>query len=701
MLTEAPILAYPDQSLDTVMDIHTDGSGKGIGAVLYQTPKNGEKRPVAYASRSLTRAESVYGSTKLECLGIIWAIETFRPYIYGRPFNIITDHHSLCDMMRLKDPIGQLARWCSRLQPYDFKVIHKSGKLHVDADYLSRNPQDPAPETEPYNSVNHLCSLEVSREKEMNFLQRQNLPDLQRRDIKLKPIIDWIENPDSAKKPKYIDHFMLKDEILYRANYDEFGQLWRLVIPNSLRQNVMSVIHEKDGAHLGFFKTWHLLKSKYYWPGMYGDIFQFVKRCQICQFYNRPTTLPCGQAFPVAPPRTPFHTIGIDFIGPFPKCEHHQFALVFICHTTRYVSSYAVSKCDTDKAIKVLERYLLHVHSYPKRIVLDQGSNFTSHAFKDFAKKHSIELVFGPAYHHQFNGVTERANSTIKSTLAKRIRERYKDWAKYLHEIVFAINITVNASTKFSPFRLVFGRDPNLSIDNAFPSIPENYDENEVDIKDKREAMIPIAVRNVIETQQIAKEKHDSRHKPIFHAIGTLVLYQKNDCKPGEVKKLNAKWKGPYVVVENSRKNTVKLKSSRHNRVRFFDASVFQIKPYISEYIPPEEYENEYDDSESDPETVESLKSLKIQIPKSIALDQSSILPNVQTSNETIDAPEGEPKNQITENFNRSLSPIAIPLPIEPTALSQNLNENQSPVFTSELRRRSPRERRKPDRLGY
>jgi transposase InsO family protein len=428
---------------------------------------------------------------------------------------------------------------------------------------------------------------------------------------------------------------------------------------------------------------------------MYGNVFQFVKRCQICQFYNRPTTLPCGQAFPVAPPKTPFHTIGIDFIGPFPKCEHYQFALVFICHTTRYVSAYSVSKCDTAKAIKVLERHLLYVHSYPKRIVLDQGSNFTSHAFKEFAAKHNIELVFGPAYHHQFNGVTERANSTIKSTLAKRIREKHKDWAKYLHEIVFAINITVNVSTKFSPFRLVFGRDPNLSIDNHFPSIPQNIDEDEWDIIDQREAMIPIAVRNVIETQQIAKEKHDSRHKPKVYAIGTLVLYKRNDCKPGEVRKFNDKWKGPYVVVDNSRRNTYKLKSSRHNRVRYFDASAFQLKEFKSKYISPEEYENEYDDSESDPETIiESVKSMKIPKLKSNALTQSSKLPNLNNSNkETIDlAPEGTTESLISENLNKSLSPLEIPQPNEPTDLSQN--------YTSEKPRRSNREHREPERLG-
>ncbi len=100
-------------------------------------------------------------------------------------------------------------------------------------------------------------------------------------------------------------------------------------------------------------------------------------------------------------PLIPFHTVGIDFIGPFPLCNKHTYALVFICHTTRFLSAFSTSNCDSESAIKVLERELILVHSCPKRIVLDQGTHFTSKTFTEFAEKCGIELVFGPAYHHQ------------------------------------------------------------------------------------------------------------------------------------------------------------------------------------------------------------------------------------------------------------------------------------------------------------
>jgi hypothetical protein len=90
-----------------------------------------------------------------------------------------------------------------------------------------------------------------------------------------------------------------------------------------------------------------------------------------------------------------------------------------------------------------------------------------------------------------------------------------------------------------------------------------------------------------------------------YHEIGTLVLYQRNDSRPGEVRKFNEKWKGPYVVIDNSRKSTVKLKSLRAGsraRIRTFDASVRQIKLYHSDKNLPENQENESSDSEPEPE---------------------------------------------------------------------------------------------------
>ena len=135
-MIEAPILGYPDNTKEYIL--MTDASGKGLGAVLSQKDEQNREVVIAYASKSLNKAEQNYPITEQECLAIRWAVEYFHKYLIEKPFIVITDHSALRTLMTTQKPKGRRARWIMELQQYNFKVIHRAGKSNANADALSR-----------------------------------------------------------------------------------------------------------------------------------------------------------------------------------------------------------------------------------------------------------------------------------------------------------------------------------------------------------------------------------------------------------------------------------------------------------------------------------------------------------------------------------------------------------------------------------
>lgn len=134
-LITPPILQYPDFEKPFILT--TDASKIAISAVLSQLVDD-KDLPIAFASRSLLDAESRYSATEQELLAIVWGVEYFRPYLYGNPFKILTDHKPLVWLMEVKDPSSRLIRWKLRLANYQFEIKHTKGKTNYVADCLSR-----------------------------------------------------------------------------------------------------------------------------------------------------------------------------------------------------------------------------------------------------------------------------------------------------------------------------------------------------------------------------------------------------------------------------------------------------------------------------------------------------------------------------------------------------------------------------------
>ena len=136
-LTTAPVLAYPDYSVD--FQLETDASGVGLGAVLSQIQKD-RSNQLAFASCTLQASEVNYGITELEALAVVWAVRHFRQYLYGHRCNIITDHEALKSLLNTPHPSGRLARWGLTLQELDLVITYRPGKKNPKADALSRYP---------------------------------------------------------------------------------------------------------------------------------------------------------------------------------------------------------------------------------------------------------------------------------------------------------------------------------------------------------------------------------------------------------------------------------------------------------------------------------------------------------------------------------------------------------------------------------
>ena len=101
----------------------------------------------------------------------------------------------------------------------------------------------------------------------------------------------------------------------------------------------------------------------------------------------------------------------------------------------------------------------------PKRIQSDQGREFVNSVNQHLFQLTGVQHIISTAYHPQTNGLDERFNQTLQRGLLKMVNDNQNEWDKFLDSVLFAYRTSKQASTKFSPFFLLYGREPRLPVD--------------------------------------------------------------------------------------------------------------------------------------------------------------------------------------------------------------------------------------------
>ena len=304
LCTESPMLAYADFKAPFIL--HTDASGDGLGAFLYQV-QEGKQRVIAYASHSLTRSERNYPVHKLEFLALKWAItDKFHEYLYGSQFQVNTDNNPLTYVLTTAKLDATGHRWVAALSNYTFSIIYKPGKSHKDADALSCIKW---PEAVELNSqtVHAVCEGVQATHGKVETLchgtQVDNAPPgmtplewchALAQDPIMTQIIGEIEHKTIGKMKikmgmpsdlkaliRNRKHLVLRQGDLYKKTKVNARTKHLLVIPQAYRQRAIERCHDQVG-HLGQDRVLNLLMDRFYWPGMHVDVVAYINSCPRC-----------------------------------------------------------------------------------------------------------------------------------------------------------------------------------------------------------------------------------------------------------------------------------------------------------------------------------------------------------------------------------------------------------------------------------
>lgn len=455
LITSSPTLKFFDVNRQS--RITCDASQEGLGAVIEQFYAD-NWYPIAFASRSLTSAESNYCPLERETLAIVFACERFHEYIYGKTFTVVSDHlplKSIFSKPLAKSP-ARLQRFRLRLQQYDFTVEYQQGKFMYVADALSRAPHDkPTPEIpeDELNAFVHIIAdnLPIS-ENRLHQFQVETKADQTLQSLRQQIEIGWPSSPKKLLHESLSPFYSYRDELAFQDGIIIKGH--RIVVPTSLRQEMTKLLHI---GHPGILTIKDRARESLFWPGINTHLEQSVTSCEACQQYRNKQ--PKEPQLHHEIPDTPWTKLATDV---FHIKEKHF--VILVDYTTKYFDLSQIdnvqSKTVTNQTKAMLSRY-----GIPKEIISDGGPEYMGSEYVNFCKSWDIKHTYSSPEYHESNGLAERTIQTVKRALKKSIKKK-----EDLQLAILALKASKSTVTGCAPTTMFFNR----TIRTLVPSINDN-----------------------------------------------------------------------------------------------------------------------------------------------------------------------------------------------------------------------------------
>ena len=408
LLVDAPVLAHYDVNAPLV--VSADASPYGVGAVLSIVDEHGQERPVAFASRSLAPAEKNYSQLEKEALAVIFGVKKFHQFVFGRSFQVKTDHKPLLGLLGSGKPLPDVVsprvlRWRMTLQAYQCQLVYSPGVCQANSDALSRLP---LPEEEvPVMPGDTVLLLEsVTKLVTVSQIRQATARDPVLAAVFRRVIDGWPGDSDRIS-PELQPYFHRRNEL----STEDGVLLWggRVVIPLVLREQLLRLLHQ---GHPGIVGMKAKARAQVWWPGIDSQVEETVKSCLPCQ-ESRQKAVPVPER-PWHYPDAPWERVHMD------HAEYEgKLILVLVDAHSKWIDAHVTSSTGAQATIECLRRSFAD-HGVPRVLVSDNAKGFCSEEMSAFCEANGIKQVFSPAWHPKSNGQAESAVKVVKSGLRKQ-----------------------------------------------------------------------------------------------------------------------------------------------------------------------------------------------------------------------------------------------------------------------------------------